>query len=138
MQLVVGAILSLIVALIALKIEYSTFVPQTVDNATRAEHKVRELKRQVEAEQEAEALQARLNAKRIEKENQAREVALRLEQQRAQQENDRRQRERQAEEDRRRRQEYVDNYRRTHHGCDPGTNRYCTYVQGQAVGCSCY
>ncbi len=136
-QIILAIIGTIIGGIILLNIEYNTFVPRTVDEASKSEHKLNEIRRQAAAEEEAASLQARMNARRLEQENRAKEAALRLEQERAQKEEARRQRQRQAEADRRARQEYIDQYRRTHHGCDPGTNRYCTYVQGQPVGCSC-
>lgn len=136
-QFVIAVIGTIIGGIILLNIEYKAFVPQTVDAATRAEHKVRELKRQVEAEVESEALQARLNAKRIEQENSAREVRLQLEREQTRQEEAKRRRQQQSEADRRARADYVNNWRRANHGCDPPLMRYCTYVQGQKAGCSC-
>jgi hypothetical protein len=136
-QVILAIVGTIIGGIILLNIEYTTFVPRTIDNASNAEHKALQLKRQLEAEEEAAALQARLNAQRLERENKAREAALEIERAKAQQEEAARERRRQAELERRERQNYIDNYRKTHGGCDPGYNKYCTYVGGMVAGCSC-
>lgn len=102
-QFILGIIAVIIGGIILLNIEYTTFVPRTIDNAS--EHKARELKRQLEAEEEAAALNARLNAERIKRENRAREEALDLQRAKAEQEAAEEARRRAAADERRRAEE---------------------------------
>jgi hypothetical protein len=104
-QFILGIIAVIIGGIILLNIEYTTFVPHRIDGASEAEHKARELKRQLDAEEKAAALEARLNAERIERENRAREKALELQRSRAEQEAAEEARRKAAAEERRRAEE---------------------------------